>query len=312
MIEIVKYEPSYKSRWDDFVSKSKNGSFLFYRDYMEYHSDRFIDSSFLFFKDDALIAVMPANVSANVLQSHGGLTFGGIASDQHMKLSLMLELFEQLAAYLKAQGIAKLIYKAIPYIYHETPAEEDLYALFRFDARLVRRDASSAICLKNRLRFSRDKQRRIKLARKNELVVKESNEFTAFMSLMEGLVQSKYKAKPTHTGDELNLLASRFPDNIKLFAVFESEEMLAGVVTYENKNVIHTQYIGSVGQGQEKNATELIISYLINEYGSNKEYFDFGISTEQNGRYLNASLAYFKESFGARAVMYDFYEVNFI
>jgi len=312
MIEIVKYESSYKSRWDDFVSKSKNGSFLFYRDYMEYHSERFIDSSLLFFEEDALIAVMPANVSANVLYSHRGLTFGGIISDKNMKLSLMLQLFEQLAAYLKAQGITKLIYKAIPYIYHETPGEEDLYALFRFGARLVRRDASSVICLKNKLRFSRDKQRRIKLARKNELVVKESNDFTAFMSLMEGLVQSKYKAKPTHTGDELNLLASRFPDNIKLFAVFESEEMLAGVVTYENNNVTHTQYIGSTEQGRREGAAELICNYLINEYSSNKKYFDFGISTEQNGRYLNASLAYYKESFGARAVMYDFYEVDLI
>jgi hypothetical protein len=312
MIEIVKYESSYKSRWDDFVKRSKNGTFMFYRDYMEYHSDRFIDSSLLFFDEDALIAVMPANISENILYSHGGLTFGGIVSDHKMKLSVMVQLFEQLTAYLKAQGSTKLIYKAIPHIYHNFPAEEDLYALFRFDARLVRRDASSAICLKNRLGFSRDKRRGIKSARKNELVVKESNDFTAFMSLMEGLVQSKYKAKPTHRGDELNLLASRFPDNIKLFAVFESEEMLAGVVTYENKNVTHTQYIGSVEQGREKGAAELIIDYLINEYCSNKEYFDFGISTEQNGRYLNATLAYYKESFGARAAMYDFYKVDLI
>jgi len=78
MIEIANYGSDDKPLWDGFVRRSKNGSFLFYRDYMEYHSDRFLDSSLLFFEDDVLIAVMPANTAENILYSHRGLTYGGL------------------------------------------------------------------------------------------------------------------------------------------------------------------------------------------------------------------------------------------
>lgn len=310
MIEVVKYKANYKSLWDDFVERSKNGSFLFYRDYMEYHSDRFLDSSLLFFEEDVLIAVMPANISQNILYSHGGLTFGGIISDERMKLSLMLQLFEQLIYYLKAQRILKIIYKAIPYIYHKTPAQEDLYALFRFNARLIRRDASSAILLEKKLRFSKGALWSIKTARKNGLTVRKSSDFTALLLLVKEWKQSKYNVSPVHSADELNYLARRFPNNIVLRAVYKSEEMLAGLVTYEHQNLIHAQYIGATERGRKVGATHLLHNYWINEYSSNKKYYDFGISTEQNGRYLNPSIAYFKESFGARAVMYDFYEID--
>lgn len=310
MIEIAKYESSYKSRWNDFVRKSKNGSFLFSRDYMEYHSDRFLDSSLLFFDGDALIAIMPANRSEDVLYSHGGLTFGGIVSDQKMTLSVMLRLFEQLTAYLKAQGITKLIYKMVPHIYHNFPAEEDRYALFRFNARLVRRDASAAIRLDNKLRFSKGAQWSLKSATKSGLVVTKSNDFTTFMFILKEHLQSKYNVNPTHTGEELNSLASKFPDNIKLFAVYDNDEMLAGMVIYESQNVIHAQYIGYTEEGGKLGAAQLIYNYVINEYDSNKRYFDFGISTEQDGRYLNAGLAHHKELFGARTITYDFYEVD--
>jgi hypothetical protein len=279
---------------------------------MEYHSDRFIDSSLLLFDENALIAVMPANISDDVLYSHGGLTFGGIVSDQNMKLSVMLRLFEQLTAHLRAQGITKLIYKAIPHIYHNFPAEEDLYALFRFNARLIRRDASAAILLENKLRFSKGAQWNLKSARRKGLVVTQSHDFTAFLLILKELLQSKYNVNPTHTEEELNLLARRFPENIKLFAVYENGEMLAGVVTYESQNVIHTQYIGYTEEGRRVGAAQLIYDYLINKYDNNKTYFDFGISTEQDGRYLNASLAYHKELFGARTVTYDFYEIDLI
>ena len=49
---------------------------------------------------------------------------------------------------------------------------------------------------------------------------------------------------------------------------------------------------------------------LLNQVYTSKAYFDFGISTEQQGRYLNAGLIENKESYGARAVAYDWYEVD--
>ena len=184
MIEIVKYESNCKSLWDDFVSKSKNGSFLFCRDYMESHSDRFIDSSLLFFEDDVLIAVMPANVSGAVLHSHEGLTFGGVISNKQMTIELMLNLFGCLMTYLDQQRITTLIYKAVPHIYHAVPAEEDLYALFRCDARLIRRDVSSTLRLDEPIWLSKGKKWSIKQGEKNELIIGRTKDFKEFACVL--------------------------------------------------------------------------------------------------------------------------------
>ena len=130
------------------------------------------------------------------------------------------------------------------------------------------------------------------------------------MSLLKKLLKSKHNVNPTHTAEELDSLASRFPNNIKLFTVYENDDMIAGVVTYENQNVVHTQYNGFSQRGRAAGATELVFDYLINEYSSKKNYFDFGISTEQSGSFLNTRLADYKERFGGRATMYDFYEID--
>jgi len=310
MIEIVKYESSYKSRWDDFISKSKNGSFLFCRDYMEYHSDRFIDSSLLFFEDDILIAVMPANASGTVLHSHEGLTFGGVISNKQMLVEVMLDLFGCLITYLDQHRITTLIYKAVPHIYHTVPAEEDLYALFRYGARLIRRDVSSAILLDDPIPFSNAKKKSIKKAKKNGLTIKRTNNFETFMSIEEGMLRSKYNVKPTHTSSEIASLAQKFPENIKLFAAYKDEMMLAGVIIYDSKPVVHGQYAASSEVGLKMRAGDLLSEFLMTQYSSGKKYFDCGRSTEKGGAYLNRALAAHKEGFGARAITYDTYEVD--
>jgi Acetyltransferase (GNAT) domain len=312
MIEIVKYKSSYKSRWDDFVSKSKNGSLLFYRDYMEYHSDRFVDSSLLFFGEGDLVAIMPANIADDVFYSHAGLTFGGVVSNRKMRIETMLELFDALIAYLSQHRIKTAIYKAIPHIYHIVPAEEDLYALFRHNAKVVHRDASSAIFFDQQIPFNRQKRRYIKLGMRNELVVKRVDDFRAYMSIVAEVTARKFSVAPTHTAKEMELLSKRFPENIKLFAAYKDETMLAGVIMFEHKSIAHAQYSASSDEGEKLGAGDLVWDYLINDYysGSSKRYFDFGRSTEKGGRYLNAGLNAHKEALGARATMYDTYKVD--
>jgi len=58
-------------------------------------------------------------------------------------------------------------------------------------------------------------------------------------------------------------------------------------------------------------ASSFIYDKIINQY-CQKKYFDFGISTENNGHYLNRGLIDFKERFGARSVVYDSYELKLI
>lgn len=310
-IEVVAYEEARRREWDEFVGGSKNGVFLFRRDYMEYHADRFPDASLMFYGEGGrLLALLPASESAGVLSSHGGLTFGGFVTGDEMKVGLMLELFDALRKHLGARGVRQVVYKAVPHIYHRVPAEEDLYALFRHGARLFRRDVSATLDAAARLPFSKGRKYSIKKAQKLGVEVGRSHDFAAFMAIEEELLREKYGARPVHTAEELGLLAGRFPDNIKLFAAHRAGRMEAGVIIYESAQVAHAQYIGTTPEGRESGAADLIMGHLINDYYAGKTYFDFGISTEDDGRYLNAGLIENKQGFGGRAVVYDFYELE--
>ena len=80
--KIIKYTSGHYNLWNDFVANAKNATFLFHRDFMEYHSDRFEDNSLLIFDEkEKLVAIFPANRIGNELFSHQGLTYGEIVID---------------------------------------------------------------------------------------------------------------------------------------------------------------------------------------------------------------------------------------
>jgi hypothetical protein len=310
-ITVSHYQSGLKPEWDKFIAQSRNGTFLFYRDYMDYHADRFPDASLMFFTEEgSLFAVLPATAKGRTLSSHAGLTFGGIISDTRMKTPVMLDVFEVMKSHLRSEGIKSVLYKAIPHIYHQIPSEEDLYALYRNNAQLVRRDVSSAIDLREKLPFSKGRRYEIKQAQKHGLEVKQSDDFRSFMGIEEHVLGTKYDSRPVHSASEMQMLAERFPEHIKLFAAHRGDEMLAGVIVYETRSVAHAQYIAANEMGKKTGALDLILGHLINEYYSGKKYFDFGISTENNGLQLNVGLIENKQSFGARAIVHDFYEFS--
>ena len=306
-IDIKRYTPAHQAEWDQFVHGSKNGTFLFFRDYMEYHADRFPDFSLLFWQKGKLAALLPASLSGSTLSSHGGLTYGGLLLLPQTKMKTVLAVFEALLEHLQRKGIEKVVYKAIPHIYHQAPAEEDLYVLFRLGARLFRRDVSSIIDFSNPVPFSRNRQYALRQPLSAEITIRPSTDFARFMELERQVLEQKYSLRPTHSTEEMEALARLFPHHIKLFAAYSSGEMVAGTIVYETAQVAHTQYIAVADPGRN-GASELLLDRVMQEYRNRKRYFSFGISTEQNGRHLNEGLLQFKESFGARAVGHDFYE----
>jgi hypothetical protein len=309
-ITIAQYSPEYKMLWDNFISASKNGVFLLYRDYMEYHSDRFRDHSLMFFKNGKLVGLMPANINKGILNSHEGLTFGGIISDNEMKTPIMIEIFEKIISHCKEEGFTELIYKTVPYIYHQIPAEEDLYVLFRKNARLIERSVISSIRMPLSVNYTKDRIRTIRKAKKHNIVVKRSFDFKSFMKIEEEVLRERHMTRPAHKVEEIMRLAERFPNNIKLFASFKEDLMLAGSIVFESKNVAHAQYAADSNEGWDLGALDLVFDYLIAEYYKNKEFFDFGSSTENHGQVLNSGLIRHKEGFGARSVMHDFYQLS--
>lgn len=309
-MKIINYSKEHKIQWNDFTSQAKNSHFFFQREYMDYHADRFLDYSLLVLDEkEKVIAVLPANREGKVLHSHQGLTFGGFIVSDKMKTEKMLEIFDVLQEFLKAAGVEVLIYKCMPYTYHITPAEEDKYALFRNNARLVRRDVSSTIDLTEPVKYSKGRKWTINKAKKEDIKLERSTDYDLFWGLLLKVLKSNHGSKPAHNLTEIVKLSKLFPSNIELFLAKKNNIVLAGVLIYNNKRNAHTQYLANSEYGREVGALDLLIDYLIRDEYQAKRYFDFGISNEKSGLHLNTGLIAQKEGFGARPVVHDFYEL---
>lgn len=310
-MDVSIYRPSDKDEWDEFVARSKQGTFLFYRDFMDYHKDRFEDHSLLIRdRKNRLVAMLPANVEEDVLTSHAGLTYGGFITDDQMKVPLMLKVFDGVLDHLSGMGIQRLVYKAVPHIYHTVPADEDVYALFRFGARLYRRDMTTVAMPDRWMAFQSRRRRGIKRAMKANITCKQFDDYGRFWEILKENLWTVHNLIPVHSLDEIRLLRSRFPRNIKLFCSFQDDEIVSGVVIFETCNVAHAQYTATSKRGRTCGALDLLFKRLLDKWYSGITYFDFGVSTEDGGHYLNRGLTDFKEGFGGRAVVCDFYEIE--
>lgn len=308
-MEIRRYRREDKELWNTFVSKARNATFLFDRNYMDYHADRFDDNSFMFYHKGKLKAVLPANVAGDTLYSHQGLTYGGLLLDKKATVEDVLECFDSLNSWLRENGISKVVYKALPWIYQQYPSQEDLYALtWKCKAQLISRDIASTIVVDNKLRFAESRKSGIRKALSLNIEVGESNDVDGFWHVLEDNLGNRYNAKPVHTASEMKLLMSRFPNNIKLYVAKMNGEIVGGTLIYVTPQVVHTQYISASVEGKKHGALDLLFDYIINKVYANCRYFDFGKSTEQGGAYLNEPLIFQKEGFGGRGVCYDWYQ----
>lgn len=307
MLNVIRYASSEKEEWDAFVKQAKNGHFMFQRDYMDYHSDKFIDHSLLFELDNRVVAILPANKDDSSLISHGGLSFGGVLCSASMKARLMLDIFQKLHNYCRQNAIDRIVYKSIPFIYSAVPAEEDLYALHLHGARIFRRDISTAISYGLRLPFSKQTKRNISKAQRNNLSFNEGVDLAEYWALLSDTLRRQHNTKPVHKLEEISALHERFPDNIRLYEIrSQNGQLLAGTLLFINNGVVHTQYLANSDQGRKIGALDYLIASLIEKY-STFRYFSFGISTTNNGKTLNEGLIRHKEGFGGRGIVHDFY-----
>lgn len=312
--EIEIFKPNLKEEWDIFVNDAKNATFLFRRDYMDYHADRFEDFSLIARNSKGdIVALLPANRETDTLVSHGGLTYGGwIGHYRHFDILALLEIQRLANEFLISEGFKHLIYKPIPYIYTSIPADEDRYMLFRNNAQLIGCQISSAINLHSEAGPDKSQLRKFKAASNAGLSVSQTNDFSYFWKILTELLTRRYSTIPVHSLEEIELLSMRFPDNIQLFTVQNNKgETVAGTVMYLCGNVAHSQYIAASAEGKEANALVLLFNTLIEKYRSEGyHWFDFGISTENRGTYLNEGLVRQKLSFGGRGINYDIYKID--
>lgn len=276
---------------------------------MDYHSDRFHDCSLMIYRRGILFALLPASVHGKEVRSHGGLTYGGLIMSKKATAEDILAVFELIISYYSARGFLRIIYKPLPHIYHDIPAEEDLYALFRVGASIIGRDVSACILSSDRIKMRNIRKAGVRKALAAGVSIMETNDFSPFWEVLDNNLVEKYGTLPVHSLTEIHLLHDRFPKQIRLHVACQDGECLAGAVVFLSKNVAHVQYISASHHGKKIGALDLLFSSLINETYSDVKYFDFGKSTEGDGSILNSALMYQKEGFGARSIVYDTYMV---
>ena len=306
MTDIVRYTADKKAEWEALVKDSKNGTFLFLRDYMEYHKDRFEDHSLMYYKNGRLLALLPANRNGDVLWSHQGLTYGGFVLGMKAHAPEVGEMFDVTLEHLCAAGIKEWYYKQIPTVYHQYPSEEDSYWLWRNGAELVSCHLMSAIDLNTDYNISsRRRTYASKLKREGWKIVSTSGGtlLRKFWTVLSENLKERYGAKPVHSFEEIEKLQRLFPENIVCQGIESPKGTLeAGVLMFLSNQVARTQYISASPEGKTSKALDYLFMHLLDHYkNAGCQYFDMGTSMDDD-THLNDGLVAQKEGFGARGI----------
>src|SRR5690554_214109 len=307
-IEIKRYTDAFKKEWDAFVDEAKNSTFLFRRDFMEYHKDRFEDFSLLVFQGRKLIALFPANAVLENIYSHQGLSYGGFLVKKSVTFERYIEIVQAVLKFYNTLGYLYIHIKALPDFYDSQPSQELDYILFLLNAALVRKDAyymmpTATFCL------NRNRKRALLKAERYNFYVERNNDFGTFWNtLLIPNLKKRFKTEPVHTKEEMLHLHQFFPDNICFFGLYEGKEMRAGAVMFISDKVAHFQY-SSGDEERHTGALDVLFNYIIKFY-KDKKHISFGNSSEEGGRVLNKGLALWKESFGAQMTTQGFYRIE--
>jgi hypothetical protein len=310
MIEVFRYKNEYSQEWDLLVSRSRIDTFLFYRDFIDYHSHRFDDHSFLIYRKGKLEGALPGNISDSTFFSHQGLTYGGLITTSKMGTSDIIKSFEIINESLKEEEIKEVVYKPLPLIYHKIPSQEDIYALFNLNAEKIGCFISSTIYQSDKIPFTESRKGGIRKAKKEGIEIIESDNFSTFWSIFEMELFQNHGIKPVHNHSEILYLKSKFPDKIKLHLCVKGNEILGGTVIFKMQNLIHVQYISAKEAGKQCGAIDYLFDVLINNIYESTPIFDFGHSNEGMGDYLNQNLIFQKEGFGGRGIVYETFKYD--
>lgn len=310
--QVKIYTKEYYSKWNDFVANAKNATFLFHRDFMEYHSDRFEDFSLLVIDDKHnLKAILPANRVGEVVYSHQGLTYGGLVLEKNVKYEQIKSLFELVFQYLKSNKIKNLIYKPINSYYQSQKAEEYLFILFEKKATLLKREFNLCIPFREAYRISKSKLKHYRKNVKLDLEMKHDADFSIFWKdVLIPRLQNKHEAKPVHSLNEIEYLASKFPDNIHQYSLYFENSIVAGITVFKSGKVIKSQYGATTDLGEKLRALDYLYFKLFEKYSKEFDFFDMGTCTENNELGYNEGLLTQKEELGCSLFNQDTYSIS--
>jgi hypothetical protein len=308
MYRIERYDQSHAAQWNSFVRASKNGTFLFDRNFMDYHADRFEDYSLMVFEGDKIRALLPAHIIDGNVYSHWGLTYGGLILQVKAGFEKVEQMFMAILKWISYEGVKKLYYKEIPQFYFKYPSFETDIVLNKVKAKLIRKDINLAVDFNSSMPVSESKLKNYRKRKDTGFRIEAGNDFAPFWDLLSAVLNSKYKSKPIHSFPEIELLHNRFPENIVQYNIYHEDEILAGITLFVFDGVIKSQYGASTAKGEKMRALDYLFITIIEKFKDEKAFFDMGTVMTDTG--YNKGLLKQKEEFGCAVYSQDFYEVE--
>lgn len=307
-LRVERYNEANKPAWDDFVSRLEAHSILFYRDFMDYHKDRFEDYSLMVFQGKKLLSILPANIDDdNVVHSHQGLSYGGLLFESNASFNLRLAHFAAVMRFLSSRAIKELFLRNIPNCYRTD--NSDMLVFDWVEAKLYRTDIYSYIPKGVYIKPNNDRNKYLKKAVKEKFEIRNFNDYSAFWNnLLIPNLSKRFNVAPAHTCEEIEFLAKKFPKEIQLFGAFQKDLLRAGIVLFVHKHVVHAQYIAG-DNNRNDGSLDYLIDTVIKEFISNHG-FSFGSSSEEQGASVNNGLLYWKESFRSCNDTQPFYSIE--
>ena len=313
-LRIEEYSLEMKTKWDDFVmNKSVNGTFLQTKQFLNYHKNRFVDSSLVIYKgNDTIVAVIPActltDGEKKIFSAHQGSTFGGIViGDKFYNIEHVDAIMSALDEYLILKEYDEVRLKCTSEIFARSNVNLLYYYMYQ-RGYLSWDEISCYIDFNNYnddiiANFSSGRRRDYRYSLKHGLEFKRlgsKNEISDFYSILcENL--EKFDTKPVHTLEELmEFKNERLNEIVEFYGVFHENKMIAGSMVFKfDKQVFHTQYLAASQDYLKMFPMNFMDTTLIQEAKKQGfRYFSFGTSTEEHGKVLNKHLAQFKEGFG--------------
>ena len=311
---VKHYQENDYSNWNAFIGQAKNATFLFHRDFMEYHKDRFEDFSLLVFEDKKLVAVLPANRAGASVYSHQGLTYGGLIYRDKLKGLNVAAVLDAIFCFFNESGLQSFYYKPIPSFYVSRGNAEIDFFLINKGAFLDRKEMNLAINLTMPLTISKSKLKHFRRGEAFDLELVEQQDLEPFWELvLAPRLSERYNAKPVHTLQEIRALQENFPNNIKQFSAYNDGVIVAGITIFETATVVKSQYGATTKKGEELRALDFLFINLMQKYQQEgKLFFDMGIVNEDNEQGFHAGLLKQKEELGCSVYSQDFYKINLI
>ena len=311
-MEIIEYSEEWKTKWDNFVLESNNGTIFHLQKFFDYHSRNTFTFNHLIFLDKGNIAgLLPGSRIANLYESPIGSSYGSIVT-KDVKFSYAMEMVSTLLDYGKKNGIKEFLLTSAPRVYEKHPNENLDFAMlwlgFNYDLHYI----SSAIKIypDNDIitRFQPTVRRNIRKALKNnDLRVEMNDNYEEFYPILINN-KARHDVKPTHSLEDLIKLKKLLPDNILLFMVYYKDKPIAGSCVFICNDRVALYFYNMLLYEYENLKPIHLVMYEVLKWATENgyHYVDTGVSQDtkaDNPMTPSMNLIDFKEKFDAKTVM---------